>query len=288
MKPEPDTVALRRCGDCGRFHAAGRCRKAAVERVIVHDVPLPPERGAHSARKPNGAAGVASRVKSRPRAAPLPEPQADVRPPTPEPPPAPPPVPSIEAQMQDVTGESILQELVTTRGLTSRFHRAVAAKASSALARNSPRDAMAWLELLPPAGRVDASGRTVSADQARDHLWQLFLNAQAADQIEERKAIDKLREENASLRARLGEAPPQVEPPVNLSVSDKSKPITPSLGDIVPWSERTDRPPDPPLREPKPPVVIDATPVPTWDDTPGGKAYHEWIARNPDWDVLCW
>jgi len=191
--------------------------------------------------------------------------------------------------MVGVSAESILQELVNTRGLTSRFHRAVAAKASQALAKNSPRDAMAWLELLPAAGRVDAAGRNVSAEQARERLFELVTNAVAADEIEEQREVDKLRAENAALRAQIGQ-PVAVDRAAVVAVSGtdtRPSPITPSIGDIVPPGERTDKPPDPPLREPKPPVVIDAKPVP-WDQTPSGRAYHDWIRTHPDWDVLCW
>jgi len=254
-----------------------------AERLTIHEPPPPPQRGPAVRRKPPRAAERRVARKGAParrvKAAPTSEPPA----------PQPPVSTSVEVQMLGVSSESILQELVASRGLTSRFHRACAAKAAQALARNSPRDAMAWLELLPPAGRVDASGRTVGAQEARDKLWELYLNAVAADQIEEQKEVDRLREENAALRAQLVGAPLQVEgaPNANRDSLSTERTITPSIGDITPPGERTDKPPDPPLREAKPPTVIDVKPVP-WDETPSGKAYHEWMRTHPDWDVLCW
>jgi hypothetical protein len=227
----------------------------------------------------------------------------------PEPPPVPPPVPSVEVQMEGVSSESILQELIATRCLQSRFHRAVAAKAAQALARNSPRDALAWFELLPPAGRVDASGRSMAAEAARKWLRELVLNAVAADRVELRRRAEKgeALSERERLQLRLAEldeggASPEpaalavaVEPvPVAAAVAPAPKVITPSIGDIVPLSERTDRPPDPPLRQAKPPVVIDNPPQPVgdptregeWDRSENGAKWRAFRERHGDIDYL--
>jgi hypothetical protein len=114
--------------------------------------------------------------------------------------------------------------------------------------------------------------------------------------------VAQLRAKVAQLEARLGEAPPPVsnETPA-VSNETPQKTITPSIGDIVPPSEigevRTgmQRPPPsedfarferrfkPGSRQP----VLDLKPEPqpappqSWDETEGGKAWHEWRERNP-------
>jgi hypothetical protein len=226
------------------------------------------------------------------------------------------PAPPVEVQMEGVSSEAILAELIRTRNLVSAFHKAIAHKAANALARDNPRSAVAWLELLPPAERVDASGRTVSAQQARKRLYELVMNAVAADQIEkkieEQREVERLRLEVAELRARLSEpstlartdqAVPQQGGALSSPAGSAPSPIDVPTSAILPPGENPDLPqnqrmgsyPDDAKR--KPPVVIDATPAPAraretvsgeWDRSPSGRAWHEWRRTHGDdyYDVL--
>jgi len=227
------------------------------ERLRIHDVPPPPQARPPTRQKPKAAgSGADPSIKraSAPRKA------------EPPPAPAPAPVPSVEEQMEGVTSESILAELIGSRGLTSAFHRACAAKAARALARDHPRDASAWLELLPTATRV--AERVVSANDAKQRLLELVMNAQAADAVEEQREVDVLRAENARLRAGLGavaiDRAAEVAAGGTLArpspIPEVERVITPT--DIMPPCERSDGPPGPPLREAKPPTVIDVVPAP--------------------------
>jgi hypothetical protein len=203
--------------------------------------------------------------------------------------------------MAGVTSEAILAELIGSRGLTSAFHKACAAKAAKALARDHPRDASAWLELLPSAGRV--AERVVSAHDAKQRLLELVMNAQAADQVEEAREVDALRAENARLRGLVDAvavdraagvaaggtlARPSPTPEVE-------RVITPSIGDICPPGERSDGPPGAPLRQAKPPVVIDQVPAPApvagdptregeWDRSENAAKWREYRRTHGDMD----
>jgi hypothetical protein len=291
-----------------------------TERIIVTDKAAAPRTKARTGRPPvNGVKAMSKAERQRRYRARKRERRA---------------APSIQEQMEGVSGESILQELIKTRGLQSDFHKAVAAKAADALARESPRDATAWLELLPQV-RIDASGRSMGAQAARDQLFELVTNAIAADMHDLRRRAEKgerLSEADA-LRLRLAEidegAPERaVAPPVPLpglgaatlpagaetaplaagatgaqpvveAVRARTGPkvLTPSIGDIVPPGERTDKPPDPPLRQAKPPVVIDNPPQPRpadptktggFDASEHGRLWREYCRTHPEYDVLIW
>jgi hypothetical protein len=300
--------------------------RSGVVVEVADDVDVPPPQGRPPLRqKPKAASPLAGRSNERTSA-----------PRKPEPPPMPPPAPSVEVQMVGVTSEAILQELIVSRGLTSAFHKACAAKAAKALARDHPRDASAWLELLPLAARVDASGRTVSASAVKQRLLELVMNAKAADATELRRRVARGEAlcERERLELRLAEldeggdeqaaeaistsagavaagaagALPAARPPsiegassdqVEGAPSNAERVITPSIGDIVPPGERSDGPPGAPLRQARPPTILDVKPEPVaptpretvaeeWDRSPGGQAYHAWRRAHPDEDVLVW
>jgi hypothetical protein len=231
-----------------------------------------------------------------------------------EPPPAPPPtVPSVEEQMQGVSSESILAELIASRCLRSAFHKACAAKAAKALARDHPRDASAWLELLPPPMRVDASGRTVSGEAARSRLLELVMNAQAADAVEEQREVERLQRENAELRARLGAVavdraagvadvgtasrPSPTPATPELVVAPVPRLITPTEADIIPPSElgvpRPAYPDDakaqarrnaPVIDNPPQPVAGDPTRADEWDRSENAARWREYRRTHGDMD----
>jgi hypothetical protein len=201
------------------------------------------------------------------------------------------PVPPAEVQMVGVTSEAILAELIASRGLVSALHKAIAFKAASALVSNNPRNAEAWLALLPPITR-SSSGERHSESGVRERVLQLIENHIEADRIEEAERevteLEALRQEVAALRARLGEQPGGAP-----ALTDQAKTITPSLGDIMPPSEnanlaRSSRAPVGPDDRP-PPVVLDLTPEPAppppaprptvpeeWDASPSGQAFRAW------------
>jgi hypothetical protein len=157
--------------------------------------------------------------------------------------------------------------------------------ASEALSRLLPP-----LRDPPPADSIDP----------RQIMWETYIGMRRRGELGERAAEPTLREqlaklqaENAALRAAAGCSPA----------------LTPTESDVVPPGEIGEcyvggprpGPDDPPKR---PPVVIEgkaapaappkpappppaAAPAPpaTWDETPGGRAWHAWVdAGGPGYD----
>jgi hypothetical protein len=204
-----------------------------------------------------------------------------------------------------------LQSLCASRGIregTSEY--LIASRWVNAMAENAYGDAIRLMDMLPPRIKADVTSRVVGSAEIRDKMWELYCNAVAADQVEEAREIDRLRAENAALRARLaGEqavAAP-ILPATGPVASGGARPaITPSIGDITPPSERCDLPQnqrmgvypdDAKLAARRNAPVIDATPVPVaretvpgeWDASPTGRAWHEYRRTHPtDEDVLLW
>jgi hypothetical protein len=83
-------------------------------------------------------------------------------------------------QMKGVTKASVLADLIRERQLTTPLHKAVAAKFADAFVANDPIAAGKWLDLLPPVRSAPTSpGHSTSS--ARQRLFQLVMNARAAD-----------------------------------------------------------------------------------------------------------
>jgi len=222
--------------------------------------------------------------------------------------------------------ETVFDSLCEAHRIETAHGRALAWRIANALVSggtNNLSEAVKAIALLPPAKVQTRAERTISAQAAKQRLGELIENNRRADHVELARRVRRGEPlsavEAATLRlyeAEAVEAGREVEPvKVESAVASTmvavapmdaadavvhacttERVITPPTGDIVPPGERTDRPPDPPLREPKPPTVIDvkAVPVPAsptgpnWDASENAAKWRAWRERNPDADVLLW
>ena len=222
--------------------------------------------------------------------------------------------------------DQVFASLIEAHGVETAHGRAVAWRAAQALVEggvSNLSEAVKALSLLPAPRVQTRAERTISADAVKAKLMEAVMNEKAADHAELCRRADRgerlsevelasARLYEAELRAEGREVehvepvePPQIEQAVAvdraaevaaLGTGARPSPIDVPTGDIVPPGERDDLPAnqrmhpgadDAKAQAKRNAPVIDATPVP-WDETPSGKAYHEWVRTHPDWDVLLW
>src|SRR6516165_4725850 len=83
--------------------------------------------------------------------------------------------------------DEIYAALVEQRNITDTFNQALAREVVDALVRGDLAEAVRALALLPPVVRTDSSSRMVSSEQARAKLFEMVMNARAADQVEDER-----------------------------------------------------------------------------------------------------
>ena len=187
---------LRRCADCGRFHRAGACRRKTVEGRSEQEKP-----------KPKGESVKRAQAQGDTQAA---------------------------KALRGVTSEDVLGSLIKLHALETPFHKAMALQITNAVVRGDLAEATRAIALLPEPRMTSQAGSTRGQHSAREKVLQLILSSVAATEIEEQSEVERLRAENAELRARLGETLPA-------SGGTGSEPvITLRTGDIVPPGEQSD------------------------------------------------
>ena len=128
--------------------------------------------------------------------------------------------------------DEIYAALVEQRNITDTFNQALAREVVDALVRGDLAEAVRALALLPPVVRTDSSSRMVSSEQARAKLFEMVMNARAADQVEdertERTALQTAEARIASLEDEIkhlrGVKPRQLPPPTNKPMSSATEP----------------------------------------------------------------
>jgi len=165
--------------------------------------------------------------------------------------------------------EAIYASLIKHHGLSTPYHRAVAAQITAALQRGDLDRATKAIALLPAPRAIVDHSPTVSAEVARAKLTTLVMNAVHAHQFEEGNAesaevaalkaqVESLQDECKHLR---GSKPRQLPPPARkpmakAAASEKGAPAPASVSSPAPAPSAT---------------------VPgQWDASPSGRAWHAW------------
>jgi hypothetical protein len=203
--------------------------------------------------------------------------------------------------------QEALAALCASRSIHNRFDQLMAVRVINCLADGRIAEAIKLLDALPqPVRAKRVAGTTVSAQDARDRLWELYCHAVAADRTEEKIAEERestrLRAEVAALRAQIGQ-PVAVDRAAVVAVSGtdtRPSPIDVPTSAITPPSERCDLPQnqrmgvypdDAKVQAKRNAPVLDATPVagdPTkegeWDRSANGPAWAEYRRTHGDAD----